>query len=221
MLCPTFKYLALPFGLGGRGGVQRFFFLAHNIDFKEELVDMNNWGTVEKERLKSSGENPCGSLPVIYNSDCNDNESPHLSQHIAGLRYLAHLNGITKDNTPYEEYVQDLVADEYQGWRDLWVKTAFEGTDDDKAKYKSELSPALLDKFDKLYAKYKTHDTYLSVSKSTGKPLWADAAVYGLIRDNIITGLTTVEDLKKYSNLVAAYEAFASISAVKEWVDKQ
>ena len=38
----------------------------------------------------------------------------------------------------YEEYVQDLVADEYQGFRDAWVKTAFSGTDEEKAKYKDE-----------------------------------------------------------------------------------
>ena len=220
----TFKYLDVPFGLGGRGGVQRFFLLAHNIDFTEELVELSDWGATEKARVLSSGENPCAALPIIYNVDSNNNnnESPHLIQHVAALRYLARVHGITKDNTAYEEYVQDLVADEYQSFRDMWARIAFEGSDDEKAKYKTEQVPPILEKFDKLYAKYKLEESFLSVSKTDGQPLWADAGLYGLLRDNMITGFLTMEDLKeKYSHLATMFEAFGSIPAVKEWVDKQ
>ena len=173
----TFKYLNLPFGLGGRGGVQRFFLLAHNIEFTEDLVDMADWGSTEKERIKASGENPCASLPIIYVKGNDEIKSPHLIQHVAALRYLARVQGITKDNTAYEEYVQDLVADEYQSFRDLWARIAFEGSDDEKAKYKTEQVPPILEKFDKLYAKYKLEESFLSVSKTDGQPLWADAGL--------------------------------------------
>ena len=218
----TFKYLNLPFGLGGRGGVQRFFLLAHNIEFTEDLVDMADWGSTEKERIKASGENPCASLPIIYVKGNDEIKSPHLIQHIAATRYLARLNGLTKDNTAYEEYVQDLVADEYQSFRDLWVHTAFEGSEDDKAIYKGSKLPTILEKFENLYGKYKLDKVYLSVSKTDGKPLWADAALFGLLRDNMITGLLTLEDLKaKYPNLAALFEAFGSIAPVKEWIDKK
>ena len=218
----TLKYLNLPSGLGGRGGVQRFFMLANNIEFIDDLVEMSDWGATEKARLASSGENPCASVPVLYSTDTKDKESPHLIQHIAAARYLARLHNITKDNTAYEEYVQDLVADEYQGFRDLWVATAFSGSDDDKKKYKTEQLPAMLEKFDKLYAKYKLEPIYLSVSKTNGQPLWADAAIYGLLRDNMITGFLTMEDLKaKYDNLAPMFAAFGAIPAVKEWVDKK
>ena len=72
------------------------------------------------------------------------------------------------------------------------------------------------------YAKYKTHDTYLSVSKSNNSPLWADAALYGLLRDNIITGLIAANDLEKsYPELWNMYSAFGEIPSVKAWVDSK
>ncbi|CAB9507439.1 Glutathione S-transferase, N-terminal domain [Seminavis robusta] len=219
----TFKYLALPNGLGGRGGAQRFFLLANNIPFQEDLVDLSEWGATEKARVVSSNENPCGTLPILYTHDNNkDDKNVHLIQHIAASRYLAHLHGITKDNTAYEEYVQDLVADEYQGFRNAWVNTAFSGTDEEKAKYQKDDAPKFLTIFDALYAKYKTHETFLSVSKSNNNntPLWADAALFGLLRDNIITGLIAAEDLEKSNpNLWAMYVAFGKIPAVKAWID--
>lgn len=216
----VFKYLNLPFGLGGRGGVQRFFLLSNNIEFTEENFDMPDFYATEKERMVSSGENPCAAMPIIYASE-DDKTPPHLIQHIAASRYLARLNGVTKDNSPLDEYVQDLVADEYQGFRDLWAQTAFSGTDDDKAKYKADQLPAQLKKFEALYSKYKQHEVYLSVSKTTGAPLWGDAALYGLLRDNTITGFLTPEDLKeKYPTLGAMFEAYGKIETVKAWVDK-
>ncbi|CAB9500884.1 Glutathione S-transferase, N-terminal domain [Seminavis robusta] len=215
----TFKYLALPNALGGRGGAQRFFLLANNIPFKESLVEMSDWGASEKARVVSSNENPCGTVPILYTSDISGKDA-QLIQHVASARYLAHLHGLTKDNAAYDEYVQDLVADEYQGFRDAWVNTAFSGTDEEKNKYKIEAAPKLLATFDALYAKYKTHDMYLSVSKSNNSPLWADAALFGLLRDNIITGLIAANDLEKsYPHLWAMYAAFGEIPAVKAWID--
>ena len=46
----VFKYLALPMGLGGRGGVERFFLLSQDIPFKEELYSGDAW-TTEKSSL--------------------------------------------------------------------------------------------------------------------------------------------------------------------------
>ena len=62
----VFKYLDLPYGLGGRGGAQRFFLLANQIPFTEDLVSMSEWGSVEKARVVTSGENPGGTLPILY-----------------------------------------------------------------------------------------------------------------------------------------------------------
>jgi Glutathione S-transferase, C-terminal domain len=214
----TLKYLALPNGLGGRGGVSRFFMLANNIPFEEHLVDFAEWGASEQARLVSSGENPCGNVPIIYTKS-KDNKDVHLIQHIATARYVARLYGITKGMTAYEEYVQDLVADEYQGFRNDWVTTAFTGTDEEKATYKTDRVPSYLTKFEALYAKYKTQDTFLSVANNL--PLWGDAAMFGLLRDNLLTGLITEDDLTNYPSLWAMFSAFGEIAAVKAWTDSK
>jgi Glutathione S-transferase, C-terminal domain len=214
----TLKYLALPNGLGGRGGVSRFFMLANNIPFEEDLVGFAEWGSTEKARLVSSGENPCGTVPVIYTKG-KDDKDVHLIQHIASARYIARLHGITKDMTAYEEYVQDLVADEQQGFRNEWVTTAFTGTDEDKAAYKTDKIPVYLTKFEALYAKYKTQDTYLSVANNL--PLWGDAAMFGLLRDNLLVGLMAEDELKRYPSLWGMYTAFGEIAAVKAWTDSK
>jgi glutathione S-transferase len=129
----VFKYLALPNGLGGRGGAQRFFLLANRIPFTEDLVSMGEWGSAEKARIVTSGENPSGTLPILYTAN-----GETLTQHIASSRYLARVHDVTADLTAYEEYVQDLVADEYQGFRDGWVKAAFTFTDVEKAAFKRD-----------------------------------------------------------------------------------
>jgi Glutathione S-transferase, C-terminal domain len=211
------KYFTLPHGLGGRGGAQRFVLLANGIPFTDELVAMDYWFAEGKAKALESGENPCGTLPVVF---VGENKEWSLSQHIASSRYLAHLHGVTKDMTAYDEYVQDLVADEYMGFRDAWAHAAFDGTEDEKKKFKEEAIPKYLTKFDKLYNKFKTDEVYLSKT-SEGSPLWGDAALFGLLRDNVITGfidLATVE--KSYTNLWNLYETFGKIEPVKEWLDK-
>jgi len=68
--------------------------------------------------------------------------------------------------------VQDLVADEYQGFRDQWAKATFGGDEDAKKDYKDNVVPGQLKKFDSLYESFKTHETFLGVSSKTARPLW-------------------------------------------------
>jgi hypothetical protein len=49
--------------------------------------------------------------------------------------------------------------------------------------------------------------------------LWGDAAVYGLLRDHILTKYVTVEDFAAYPRLSAMYAAYEVIPAVKEWLE--
>jgi Glutathione S-transferase, C-terminal domain len=143
-----------------------------------------------------------------------ENQKSPLIQHIASSRYLARLHGVTEDMSAYDEYVQDLVADEYMGFRDAWVQAAFNGSDDDKKKFKEDAIPTYLTKFDKLYAKFKTtgdEGVYLSTT-SAGNPLWGDAAMFGFINMNTVQ--------TSFTNLWNMYESFAKIEAVKEWLDK-
>jgi Glutathione S-transferase, C-terminal domain len=209
-----FKYLNfLPYG--ARGGVTRFFLLSQGIQFEEELIKPGDDWAAEKKRLIETGENPSGSAPILYSGKGGKGHP----QHIAVSRYLARVHKLTSGDD-YKDYVQDLVADEYQGFRDQWVQVTFMGNDDDKAEYKKGDLIKHLTKFDALYNTFKTEDVYLSVSAKTGEPLWGDAAVFGLLRDHILTGYITNDDLKEYSNLTALYESYGSIPAVKEWMAK-
>ena len=211
----VFKYLALPMGLGGRGGVQRFFLLSQGIPFQEKLYDMGDEWATEKARMKSSGENPCATAPVIYADDVP------LPQHIAASRLLSTIHGCNAAD-PYDDYVQDLITDEYQGFRDAWVHTAFAGTDEEKEAWKSTGLPAQLDKFNALYQQFKTTDDtspFLSVSAKTQQPLWGDAAIFGLVRDNILTGFITRDELVQYPSVKAMFEKYEAIPAVADWVD--
>jgi hypothetical protein len=206
----VFKYLnLLPYG--ARGGVTRFFMLVQNIDFEEHLINMGDDWAKEKQRLIESGENPCGSAPILYS-----NGMPH-PQHIAVARYLARVHKLTSGDD-YKDYVQDLVADEYQGFRDHWVKVTFTGDDAAKAEYKTGDLVKQLAKFNAMYDTFKTDEVFLSVSAKTGQPLWGDAAVYGLLRDHILTAYITLEDLKAYPRLSCMYTAYEEIPAVKGWL---
>ena len=209
-----FTYLnLLPYG--ARGGVTRFFMLSQNIPFEEELIKPGENWTAEKNRLIESGVNPAGTLPIL-SAEKGGKAHP---QHIAVSRYLARVYKVTSGDD-YKDYVQDLVADEYQGFRDQWVQATFSGTDSDKATYKEDNLVKQLKKFDALYGNFKTDDVFLSVSAKTSMPLWGDAAIFGLLRDHILTGYITVDDLKEFSYLLGMYEAYASIPAIKEWMDK-
>lgn len=207
------KYLALPKGLGGRGGVQRFFLLSQDIPFTEELYGMGQPWATEKERLVTTGENPCAQVPVIV-ADGNE----FLLQHIATLRFLAQVYECDSGDA-YQNYVQDLVADEYHGFRATWASMSFSATDEVKATYRLEGLPQQLTKFNALYRQFKTHDTYLSVSRKTQNPLWGDAAVFGLLRDHTLMGHMSKDDLKAYPYLTAMYEAYEKIPSVAGWIE--
>jgi hypothetical protein len=225
------KYLALPLGLGGRGGVLRFFLLTQDIPFTEELIQMGDDWVAEKARLVSSGENPSATVPVIMatanEEEIDDDDDKKklpaasatiLPQHIATARLLARVHGSTSGDM-YKDYVQDLVADEYQGFRDRWVAASFSSTDEEKASYRRDELPKQLTKFDALYEKFKTHHAFLSVSSKTNRPLWGDAAIFGLLRDHIITGHTTLDDLTfSYPHLSTMYESYENIPSVAKWI---
>ena len=102
------------FPIAGRGGIVRFFMQIHDIEFEDEVVDMSADWKALKEELVSSGRNPCGTLPVVTDGEHD------MSQHIAVTKYLARVYRVTSGD-PWKDYVQDLVADEYQGWRAKWV----------------------------------------------------------------------------------------------------
>ena len=210
----SFEYLDLGH-IGGRGGTLRFFLLAHQIPYQEKLVPMTEWDT-EKKRLVESGENPCGTVPVVY----MDDDNRQLSQHIAITRYLARVHNLTSGDF-WKEYVQDMVADEYQGFRDMWVEKSFTATDAEKEEYRSTTLPDTLTKFEALYRKYKTTEdgsAYLSTSPS-GAPLWGDAAMFSLLYDHIQTGHLTVKTLEaSYPNLHTLHRAYANIPAVSKWI---
>lgn len=214
---PTiFKYIKI-LPVGGRGGVTRFFMLSQGIPFEEQLfsVDQDGDWSAEKQRLLQTGENPSGSSPNLYSTDGKAHP-----QHIAVSRYLARVHQVTSGDD-YKDYVQDLVADEYQGFRSAWVEATFNGNDDDKATYKAETLPKQLTKFNSLYSTFKTTDVYLSVSAKTGQPLWGDAAIFGLLRDHILTKYLSVEDLAaSYPNLSALYANYEKIPAVHEWLSQ-
>lgn len=208
-----FKYLNfLPFG--ARGGVTRFFLLSQGIPFDEQLMAPSEEWSAEKKRLMESGENPAGTSPILYSS----NGEPH-PQHIAVSRYLARVHKTTSGDD-YKDYVQDLVADEYQGWRDHWVKVTFMGTDEDKAEYPKNALVKYLTVFNGLYKSFKQEEVFLSVSAKTGQPLWGDAAVYGLLRDHILSKYITQDDLAAYPSLQAMYEAYEKIPAIQDWLVK-
>ena len=172
----SFKYLDLGH-IGGRGGTLRFFLLANSIPYKEDLYQYNDsvWG-VEKKRLVESGENPCGTVPVAYTEDGHH----HLSQHISMARYFARINQLDSGDA-WKDYVQDVIADEYQGFRNIWVEKSFASTEEQKAEYVTKTVPELLAKFEALYKKYKTTDNdqaYLSTSPS-GSPFSAAQTTNG------------------------------------------
>ena len=105
----SFKYLDLGH-IGGRGGTLRFFLsrsTSNSIPYQEDLYKYNDsvWG-VEKKRLVESGENP-------YTEDGH-----HLNQHISMARYFARINKLDSGDS-WKDYVQDVIADEYQGFRNI------------------------------------------------------------------------------------------------------
>jgi hypothetical protein len=193
---------------------------------------MGDEWTAEKQRLVASGENPSATVPVMVvlpnEEDKNNNNNNNnnvaaptsiLPQHIATSRLLAKVYDSTSGDT-YKDYIQDLVADEYQGFRDRWVAVSFSASDEEKEIYRKDELHKLLTKFDGLYQQFKTHDVFLSISPKTNNPLWGDAAMFGLLRDHIITGHTTLDALKaSYPYLSNMYEKYEKIPLVAKWIN--
>jgi len=147
----TFKYLGVPNKIGGRGGVTRFFFLMYGIQFDEELYDFTTEAWPNKKReILASGENPAGSVPIVVYGNKT------LTQHIATIRYIALDLGLGAG--PWGNYIQDIIADEYQFLRDAWVVAAFMGGDKEKF---LTLVKDKLTVFNALYYKYATDDVYM------------------------------------------------------------
>jgi Glutathione S-transferase, C-terminal domain len=223
MISPTsklvLKYLALPHGIGGRGGAQRYFLLSQDIPFSEQLFAMGDEWATEKKRLAETSENPSATVPIVVAT--NDDEKQHsyyLPQHVATARLLARIHGKTSGDD-YQDYIQDMIADEYQGFRNKWVWASFEAKENEKTEYRSTDLPQQLAKFNALYRNFKTHDVFLSVHPGNQKPLWGDAALFGLLRDHILTGHMTEDELRVYPELMAMYEAFGKIPAVAAWIE--
>ena len=59
----------------------------------------------------------------------------------------------------------------------------------------------------------------MSVSSKTGHPLWGDAAIYGLLRDHIVSGSMNRDDLVMYPRLMAMFTAYEEIPAIKKWLE--
>ena len=179
-------------------------------------------GVLKRNDLIESGENPCGTVPVVTMKHDNDDDDDHhhLSQHIATARYIARNYELNSGNA-WKDYVQDLVADEYQGFRNIWVEKSFGATDEEKAEYRATTVPETLSKFEALYQKYKTMEdgAYLSTSPS-GSPLWGDTALFSLLYDHIQLGHLTEDTLPStYPHLAALYKAYGTIPAVLEWIE--
>lgn len=203
--------------IGGRGGTLRFFLLANDIAYEDNLKEMGEEWDTEKKRLMETGENPCGSVPVTYMKSEKGDEDLHLSQHISTMRYLANVNKLSPEDS-YHSYIQDLVSDEYFGWRVDWVKHIVSATDEEKETYKTDDVPKQLAKFNSLYEKFASAGPYLSTG-TNGKPLWGDSSLFGLIYDHIQTGFITEADLEAYPKLSTMYKEFGAIPDVAKWID--
>lgn len=76
-----------------------------------------------------------------------------------------------------------------------------------------------LEKLNALYESFQTHATFLNVTGKTGQPLLGDAAVCGLLRDHILTGYLTRDELATHPSLNGMFDACESMTAVQEWLD--
>eukprot|EP00475_Leptophrys_vorax_P019454 TRINITY_DN2659_c0_g1_i3.p1 TRINITY_DN2659_c0_g1~~TRINITY_DN2659_c0_g1_i3.p1 ORF type:complete len:537 (-),score=156.96 TRINITY_DN2659_c0_g1_i3:39-1649(-) len=200
-------YLDLPFGLGGRGGVVRSFFLLHGIEYTEKLLPFGSqeWEN-EKKELISSGLNPAGLVPVVKIGNLV------LTEHIAILRYLAGKLGLYgKDD--WKDYCADAVADEYQGYRNAWV-ASIGANDAGKAAYK-EKQHYFLELLEALYArKASPTSPYLGGGNVPG---FVDLAMWGQLRDDsIVNGDVFVGG--KYPTLKGMFDAVGAVHAIKSWL---
>ena len=192
-----------------------FFMQIHGIEFEDSIVDMaTDWNAL-KESLTTTGRNPCGTLPVVTDG------AHDMSQHVAIARHLARVHDVASGD-PWDDYVQDLLADEYQGWRAKWVNTAWTVPQEIKDTYIADEVPKMLKVFEALYAKYKADPSapYISTSPS-GKALWGDVAVFGLLFDHMARNLLTRKQVAKYRNLDAVYDGISGEPKVAAWIKEK
>jgi hypothetical protein len=82
-------------------------------------------------------------------------------------------------------------------------------------------------KFEKLYREYAVDETYMSVSPKTLRPLWGDAAMFGLLRDCTLTGHLTIDghvdsDFKSsYPSLASMYGSYQEIPIISAWINSK
>eukprot|EP00475_Leptophrys_vorax_P046456 TRINITY_DN998_c0_g1_i1.p1 TRINITY_DN998_c0_g1~~TRINITY_DN998_c0_g1_i1.p1 ORF type:complete len:251 (-),score=56.09 TRINITY_DN998_c0_g1_i1:36-689(-) len=207
---PHLTYFALPFGLGGRGGVVRNFFLLHNIEYTERLIPFGSpqWQT-EKKQLVASGLNPAGLVPVVQVGDLV------LTEHIAILRYFSKKLGIY-GNDELKDYYADAVADQYQGYRNAWVGSIGANAEA-KAAYQ-EKQQYFLGLLEVLYGrKANKSSPYLGGGEV---PSFTDVAIYSQLRDDgIVNG--DVFAGNKFPVLKDVHDSVGSIDAIKAWASKQ
>ncbi|KAG0157140.1 Glutathione S-transferase/chloride channel, C-terminal [Penicillium digitatum] len=112
--------------------------------------------------------------------------------------------GAYDDNTNWEKYLVDAVANIYIDWRSQWVANLNGASES----YKKETVPAYYD----LLAKYDFDGPYLLGDKVT----YADFAVYQSIDNDMRTG--TIPDTlpPALTKLVEAFEVWPNLSAYIE-----
>jgi glutathione S-transferase len=190
------KYFNLG-NLGGRGGVVRFCLLANNIAFTEIQIDFPTWGGSEKARILSSGENPAGYMPLVYDGN------KVLQEHHTITRYYARQAGVYGKDA-WVDYVQDAVAESMKEWRKAWAD-AVQGNDEAKKAYgegaakRYEVLEGIIKKFGGLGPNFSV----------------GDAVIFGQVHDDRSTG--TNLDLTVYPNINATIAKGLKSQGVKKW----
>ena len=208
--------------VGGRGGVVRNMLLVHDVKFKESKVPaFENW-QAEKQRLISSGENPLGTLPVLY-----IDEKPYFG-HIPIARYLAakvsHCTPwicMTRDTVQFDavhsdhevRYRSDVILDEYTNWRGDWAKSNF---DEGKKQEYLEKREKLYALMEKLYENRSDQSTPYFMGLET--PGVDDVAIYTLLYDDqTIYGKL---DMTSYPTLEELLKKVGEIPRIAEWTQE-
>jgi len=183
---------------GSRGGVIRFFFLAHNIDFEESMVatDESVWKTKKIEL--QAGDNPAGHLPVVYLGN------KILTEHHSIVRYFARIAGCYGKDAD-ADFAHDSIAEVTKEWRSDWSEAMRE-----KSSKKSYV---------------KTQSFYLSVVEtllSRHQKYFpkdsigiADVVLFGQVRDDMLLGAKLHR--ADYPHLALIYDKVGSNPKIAAW----
>jgi len=177
----------------------RFFFLAHNIAHENDWLALGAEWPKEKQRLVTSGENPTGLIPVVYDGD------KILTEHHAIVRYYGKLHGAYgKDN--WQDFVQDSIAETTKEWRADWAGAVL-GSDEAKAKYNAGLN-----------ARYVTLEALLKKHGGFQGPFSVgDATVFGQVYDD--RGIGQKIDLAKFPLIEKVVQRALKHDGIKKWCD--